>query len=382
MKALMLAFNYTLPYHVLRAASRAGMQVHTLGAGPSRGLQLSRFSAGFRALTFNPAKPDIASVLAQISAECRRLNPDIILPADDLATEILAALRPLLPVRTIELPSPALFNRLNDKWTFYELALSAGASTPQSWRYESAGALLRDLQNGALSLPLMIKPRARSGGDGVRPLRTLEDVAGLERHNYRDFVVQRFVEGLEVSIDVICRNGEIVSSVVQQYDSTRFSLMSLPEAVENVGRIMRLVGFSGVACLDAIVDSSGRAHLLECNPRFWCSIGMVSVLGPNFAGIAAGMDRQQIELRADDSVEARIGRAMYVSLLRPWTWSANDRRMIRYYIDDAISMLCARYSLFERRGGMLVPRLTEALDEFLGATPAEREPSFDACVAA
>src|SRR5947209_7968460 len=37
MNGLMIAFAFSLPYHVLRTAAAAGVRVHVLGSGPSRG---------------------------------------------------------------------------------------------------------------------------------------------------------------------------------------------------------------------------------------------------------------------------------------------------------------------------------------------------------
>jgi hypothetical protein len=45
---LMIAFAFTLPYHVMRSAAAAGVRVHVLGNGASRGLRLSRYCRSYR----------------------------------------------------------------------------------------------------------------------------------------------------------------------------------------------------------------------------------------------------------------------------------------------------------------------------------------------
>ena len=52
MNGLMIAFAFTLPYHVLRTATAAGVRVHVLGNGASRGLRMSRYCRTYHETPF------------------------------------------------------------------------------------------------------------------------------------------------------------------------------------------------------------------------------------------------------------------------------------------------------------------------------------------
>ncbi|HEU0217099.1 MAG TPA: hypothetical protein VFQ90_10585 [Stellaceae bacterium] len=113
MNGLMLAFSYTLPYHVMRVAAAAGLRVHVLGAGPARGLGASRCCRGYRE-TRSCGDPEI--LLAEIGELIDRQRIDVVLPSDDVSTRMLAALADRLPVRCVPLPDLATFDLLNGKW--------------------------------------------------------------------------------------------------------------------------------------------------------------------------------------------------------------------------------------------------------------------------
>ena len=105
MNGLMIAFAFSLPYNTLRTASAAGIRVHVLGSGPSRGLRTSRHCASYTASRVDGmGGQDHEDLLGEIVEIVRRRRIDVIFPSDDVSTRLLAAIRDRLPVRSSPIP--------------------------------------------------------------------------------------------------------------------------------------------------------------------------------------------------------------------------------------------------------------------------------------
>src|SRR5215207_10495852 len=194
--ALMVAFGFTLSYHVMRTAAAAGIRVHVLGSGPSRGLRASRHCASYRtsSLAGNDDQ-DHDALLEEIAEAVRQHRIDLVFRADDVSTRLLVAVRDRLPVASSLLPDLATFELLNDKARFTRFALDHHIRAPQFWLYDEAGAVRRDLLGGGLELPVTVKPTNQSGGTGVVHIRNKAEIENLKVVDYRPVLVQRHIFG-------------------------------------------------------------------------------------------------------------------------------------------------------------------------------------------
>jgi hypothetical protein len=68
MNGLMVAFAFTLPYHVMRVAHAAGIRVHVFGGDASRGLKMSRCCRAYHEMPF---AGDPEALLAEIGEVVR-----------------------------------------------------------------------------------------------------------------------------------------------------------------------------------------------------------------------------------------------------------------------------------------------------------------------
>ena len=106
----MLAQSFQAPYRVMRCAAATGAKVFLFCNDEARSLALSRFCAGYRDFGFEPEPaPDAAA--AEIESFCRAHKIDMILPADAIATRLLARTRHLL-TRATRSPRPPLAEAL------------------------------------------------------------------------------------------------------------------------------------------------------------------------------------------------------------------------------------------------------------------------------
>lgn len=344
MKGLMLAFGFTLPYHVMRTAAAAGVRVHVLGAGDARGLKTSRCCRSYHETR---CADDPEGLLAEIETLVRREAIDVIFPADDVATRLLSALRDQLPVRCVAVPHIATFDVLNDKWSFTRYCLDNGVRAPQGWLFDSVGDLRSALESGELALPITVKPTNRSGGSGVFHIREPSELSRIGAIDYRPILAQRHIAGEPVSITVLCEHGRVVAHVAQQRDSRRFRVFTDADLLTTVTGLVALTGYHGTANFDAVIaDADGLGYLVECNPRFWYSIYLVMIAGLNFIQLALTPGRVEPPATLNSS-EFRL--SLRRILARPWRANRLDWRFLGYCLADPIPFALQRGRSYDDR---------------------------------
>jgi D-alanine-D-alanine ligase len=170
-----------------------------------------------------------------------------------------------------------------DKWRTKLLWHAAGVPTP-AYELLSRDSNFADVA-ARLGLPLMVKPAREGSSIGMTKVTSVEKVeAAYEVAAQYDEVViaERFIEGVEVTAAIL---GDEALPLIRletprtfydyeaKYfaDDTRYICPSgLPpeqeRAVQDQAlRAFRLVGCAGWARVDAMIDRSGEAYLLEVN---------------------------------------------------------------------------------------------------------------------
>jgi D-alanine-D-alanine ligase len=170
-----------------------------------------------------------------------------------------------------------------DKWRTKLLWHAAGIPTPP---YEPLTAESDfTAVAGRLGLPLMVKPAREGSSIGMSKVTTLEKLqAAYELAAQYDplVIAERFIDGVEVTCAIL--NGEALPlirletpRVFYDYEAkyfandTRYICPSgLPETQERriqaeSVRAYELVGCSGCARVDIMIDGAGAAYLLEVN---------------------------------------------------------------------------------------------------------------------
>jgi biotin carboxylase len=338
MNGLMLAFAFTLPYHVMRTADASGVCVHVLGDGASRGLRMSRHCRLYHETQF---ADDPEALLDEIGELVRRYAIDVIFPSDDVSTRLLAALAGRLPVRTTPLPDLATFDLLNDKWNFTRFCRQNGVRAPEGWVFDRIGELHRALDCGEVTLPITLKPTNRSGGIGVIHVRHQSELALIDRIDYRPILAQRHIVGETIGISVLCDRGKVVAHAAQRRDAVRFQLFANADLFDNVSRLAALTGYHGPANFDAVVaDADEFSYIVECNPRFWYTIYLSMIAGLNFVELALAAPCCPTHLSTIDNAEFRLSLRRILS--RPWRANRLDWKFLSYCLSDPIPFLLQR----------------------------------------
>jgi biotin carboxylase len=348
LNGLMIAFAFTLPYHVLRTATAAGVRVHVLGRGPSRGLRASRYCASYRKSSVDGnGEDDDAAILDEIREVVRQRGIDIIFPSDDVSTRLLASIRDHLPVRSTPLPDLATFDLLNDKGNFTRYALDHGVRVPECWLYDRGDEVRRDVLAGSLPLPITVKPTNQSGSRGVIHIRDEAELAQLDGVDYHPILVQRHIVGETIGISVICRDGAVLVHATKRQDDRHFEAFANPDLVGNVEKLVAVTKFNGPANFDAVVEeTSGLAYIVECNPRLWYTIYLPMFLGLNFFSRALEEDAVSAG-RAATLEHGEICLSLRATLTKPWRATPQDWALAAYHLSDPLIYIMGRRKLVD-----------------------------------
>lgn len=152
-----------------------------------------------------------------------------------------------------------------------------------------------------LGYPVLLKPNRSSFGRGILRFENWETLKEFyEKNNPKsgDFILQHFMVGSDITCNVICEQGEIICYTIQESpvkSGSDFSSNDIlefhndDEVLATVGKMMSLLKWNGVACVDMRRDERDhKAYILEINGRFWASVVTSYVkAGINFPMIMA-----------------------------------------------------------------------------------------------
>ncbi|HEY2034536.1 MAG TPA: ATP-grasp domain-containing protein [Rhizomicrobium sp.] len=342
---LLLAQSFQAPYRVMRCAAAAGAKVFLFCNDEARSLALSRFCAGYRDFTFEPEpSPDAAAT--EIETFCRAHKIDMILPADAIATRLLARTRDLLTTPVFPIPDLATFDQLVTKDRFMEFCRANNIRHPEGHILANREALVAAIKNGCIKLPAILKPINRWGSVGVVKIDSDSALEIAAKIDYAPILVQDFVEGVDRSISIFARKGAVLKQVTYCYPDGAFTFQREPELARIVGDIAANLKLDGVFNFDARIDADGTVWLIECNPRFFFTMDAAMVAGANFAKIEMANGAQsrfsRIEAGPDGPVitvadgQLRQPEALLKNLLRGRFPNAMDGKMLVHWLRDPV----------------------------------------------
>jgi hypothetical protein len=273
------------------------------------GHPVSKTRAASRIHAYNGLFP-----LGSFTRAIHAASPDLVIPADDLATRHLHEIYKREQgnratgskiCRLIErsLGSPDSFEMVYARSAFLQLAQEEGIRTPKTEVVAGENDLLTWIAH--MSLPVVIKANGTSGGDGVRIAKTVEEaetafrklhapplMARAVKHAVidRDLTLlkpslmrrrptvnaQSFVTGHEATSAMFCWEGTVLAGlhfeVLQKVNATghatvvkRIEHPEMSAAGAKIARRLKLSGFYG---LDFMLETGTRnAYLIEINPR-------------------------------------------------------------------------------------------------------------------
>ncbi len=173
------------------------------------------------------------------------------------------------------------------------------------------------------SFPIVVKPRRGAGSRGVR---LVPDRAALDALGDDDsLIAQELLPGDEFSVDVLAdAHGTVIAAVPRTRTRVDSGVSIAGQTVKNdelestATAVAHAVGLVGVANVQLRRDATGRAALLEVNPRFPGAMPLT---------IAAGVDMPSLAL------DLALGLDLPASI--PFRELANVRYLEDVFVDPA-----------------------------------------------
>lgn len=267
----------------------AGQRVH--GLSRSR-WKISPLSNLFETLEYSTQGSELNSWLKCIDEVVVRRKIDAILPVSSHAIRNLSNNRHRLASadKLVQLPSPSVFDTATNKASLANFLAVHGLPQPPTVVWEPGVPAAE--KTSALNFPVLVKPALARGGSGIR---RFQDMKSLEMFlaihgKETQWIVQEFVPGTDLCVNVLCQDGKIIASTVQhaivpssdQYaPNAGFEFRSDPSAIDVARRVVEKLGWSGIANFDMRFDAQNKAIvMLEINGRYW-----LSMLGSFHAGV-------------------------------------------------------------------------------------------------
>lgn len=336
--ALLFASGFPVQYRVLRAVSEVFDRTFAVGTGSASTLGRSKFCERYYQLPETAFSGEGA--IGTIETICADHEISMIIPADATTTRFVAAHRESLPRRCFPTPGPTEFDRLDNKWSFYQLCAELSVPTPPTHRFDTVAEAQGFLKRHPDCLPGIVKPLELYGSIGVQSIQSPQELSGID---YQPILYQALAAGSDLDMSVITRDGRIENYCIYMKRNGRYHYIENDDLYGAVEVIVAHLGLSGVQNFGSMMDDAGNVLMTECNPRFWRTLDCAQVCGMNFVAeaLVPGARRNPLLGRTVGSLKGIAYQALRYAKLRD-----ADGEMLRYVMTDAMPQMLGRKVLF------------------------------------
>jgi predicted ATP-grasp superfamily ATP-dependent carboligase len=344
MRALVLDGHVKSALATVRSLGRRGVPV-TVGAERKTAMALwSRYASS----TFVYRSPiaDPTGFLDDVEAEAKQHSePPVVFCMSDATMLLLSRNRERFStLLTLVVPSVESVETAADKLKTRDLAVSLEIPTVPEATFAQ--------------FPVVVKPRHSASWVGQQGVSKsvmfaftqseAEVSAGrLERETGESPLIQEYVHGAEFGFEALCIKGEVVAHLMHRRIRSlsptggaavvKVTMEPDPTMRRYAETILKALSWDGVAMVEFKQDdTTGRAYLLEINPRFWGSLPLALHAGVDFpflyALVADGRADHAREIGKAD-YERRVASRHFLGDLRHLSrvWFSRDRMRARAY---------------------------------------------------
>jgi predicted ATP-grasp superfamily ATP-dependent carboligase len=289
--------------------------------------------------------------------------PDLtIIPCDCPAERMMDRIGHRLNAVLIPAPNTVMLDLFDNKWRFYQFCKEYGLNVPSTRLIDSKHDL--DFAEAAyeFGLPFVIKPVDQAGSAGFQVISSEQEyhkkILHDDRYQFSPLLVQQYVEGPDISLNLLAIHGRITAISIQQRDVPQnfgapIEFISNPWLETAAYTMCEATGYHGVMCIDARVEKkTNRVFLFESNPRFWGSLSASVWCGLNFVQACMEPAPPASQIRRLHSGRASVH---YHPIVRPTLWGpalfsehAHQRRMLRVMMADLWTFLVQIESLRQK----------------------------------
>ncbi len=300
MKVLLLGEESRIVLPIVRSLGRCGIEVHLGWTDEASAVTRSRYLSQVVDLELpgSESEPWQSDLLTWIQAN----HYDLVLPVTESAIfHMQSQHEQFRDHPQIHLLDHTVYELCRDKLRAQELAQSMGIAVPDSVLIESPEMLTSHthrieswLEDGVV----IVKPRTSvcSGNarekEVVRRAQSIGEIESIvQERKGTSYVLQRMISGQGVGIELLVRNGTILTAFQHRrlhettgYGSTyRESARVDPRLLQTSSQLMSHLNYTGVAMVEMRHDvQSDEYTFLEINARFWGSLALATSAGVDF----------------------------------------------------------------------------------------------------
>ncbi|KAF1079012.1 ATP-grasp domain-containing protein [Methanogenium sp. MK-MG] len=221
-------------------------------------------------------------------------NYAMIIPVRDDTTLLLSKYRKEISKYThLYLADYDCIQKFRDKGQTIKIAQNANVPVPDTFFPEDMN--LEEIKSN-LKYPVLIRARVSSGSRGIKYLKSQSefDLAYQEiKDEYGEPIIQEYISksGYSTACLLLNDHQEQIASFsyerVKEYPinggPTVVGISSDDELVKKYSlKLLKSIGWKGVAEVEYIIDKNGNPLLLEVNPRFWMPLNLAIKSGVDF----------------------------------------------------------------------------------------------------
>jgi len=298
--------DYRQTITVVRSLARAGYRV-TLGCADRRGgTRLSRYVS--EVWTYDWATPE--RFYDSLEGYLRRAQPDFVFTVgESQLRRLIPVAKHFEPLSTWVNPEFSTVARCFDKGALYELAPRVGVPTVP-WRgFQDAESWRRAAHD--MGFPVVIKRRDSAAQLRERKALIFKTAGQLDgflatlsgESDASELVLQKYFAGVRHNCHVACADGELIGYFQQKVLSTDelddtgigtagVSVAPWPELRAYCQWLTLALGYTGIGCIQFLVDESSRAcAFLEFNARMDSTAALPYHLGYDYPLLAVELAR-------------------------------------------------------------------------------------------
>ena len=282
--------------HCLVRALKAEKPGRRIVGADARSIEATSLNASY--VVPMPGQSDYIEAIMQI---CTNEAVSCVLPGSDEEAQALSGALSVFASQGIKINSmsPQQVSFVRDKWKVYEELTHHNVRVPKSFSCNTAAQFEAALKNigfprrravmrpvtgrGSRNTFIIEEPVQASNHPYMRRVSAPEAVRHL--NNQMTMLVSEFIEGQQISVDVLVDHGVVIQSVARAcltaerlpYTGNR---LVISDAVDKyVRKTSQILNLHGLLDMDAVIGVNGEPLLIEINPRYSGSIAASLVFG-------------------------------------------------------------------------------------------------------
>jgi len=295
MNILILALEEDFALVLLRALKSSGMKCYVWGVKGFYSVKLSRYCRGYSGSARSEFENPSQGLISSINRLCEKKRIDLVLAADVGGAQLLSKIRDSISpaVKIFPTAASSQLEMLHNKWEFACFLKNNSIPFPPTVLLSGQ----EDIGRLNFTYPVVVKPLDLCNGQGVRKFDSYKGlvkyVSRKGRYNKLPLIVQEYIPGGDIDLNILAENGRTLAYSVQKWLSAeKMRFVTHKEAMDAGRRIVARCGYTGVVHFDMRIDSRDNSvKVIECNPRFWGSLKASRWNGVDFVGLGIKLAR-------------------------------------------------------------------------------------------